>query len=172
MAEARVEGPLAQGMIAVRGDLGAASMAAALDDIGASVPGVAAITTGAVRAAWMAPDEALLLLPEAEVSETVARLTATFAQNFSLAVDVTGMRSLFRVTGPAAREVAAKLCPVDMAPEAFGETSFRRTRAAQVSAALWLDAPDAIAFVVLRSVETYMADLLRLSAEAPIGLWR
>ena len=65
--------------------------------------------------------------------------------------------------GACAREVMAKLAPVDFAPDAFEMGMFRRTRMAQVPAAFWMNGEDAFSVVCFRSVGEYMFDLLSVA---------
>jgi sarcosine oxidase subunit gamma len=68
------------------------------------------------------------------------------------------------VSGAGAREVLAKLCPVDLSPDAFTPGMFRRTRMAQVPAAFWLDAEDTFHLICFRSVADYAFNLLKTAA--------
>ena len=74
-------------------------------------------------------------------------------------------RASFRVSGPHAREVLGKLCPVDLAPAQFTPGMFRRTRMAQVPAALWLAEEDALQVICFRSQARYVFDLLCVAAQ-------
>lgn len=160
-----------QGMIMLRGDLVAPAITEAVRAVtGQAVPGprriaVRADAAGLQGAAWMSPDEALLFVPSAGVREAVARLQAALAQEFALVADISDARAMFRLQGRGWREVLARLCPVDFAPAAFGPGDFRRTRAAQVAAAVWAEADDAARLICFRSVAGYMADLLRNAAD-------
>jgi hypothetical protein len=68
----------------------------------------------------------------------VAALLAALAGKHHLVADVSDARAVFTITGDGAREVLAKCCPVDVAPGVFGPGEVRRTRAAQVAAAVWM----------------------------------
>ena len=61
--------------------------------------------------------------------------------------------------------MVAKLAPVDLAPGEFEPGQFRRTRLAQVPAALWMPEEDRIRLVVFRSVARYVFDLLSVAAQ-------
>lgn len=154
------------GMITLRGDLGSEKMRAALHKAtGLDMPGQRGIALNGERGlAWMSPDEALLMLPYAEAPATVAQLEKALAGEFALAVDVSDARAVFRIRGAGAREVLAKLCPVDLAPEAFGPGEIRRTRAAQVAAAIWISGDEEFSLVCFRSVAAYVWSLLTTAA--------
>jgi sarcosine oxidase subunit gamma len=156
-----------QGMITLRGDLYAAALrkAAAQAAGGAAMPAALKVTGGLGGGiAWMAPDEALILCPHAEVEARVAALSKALAKSFAMAVNVSDARAVFRVSGPAARDVMAKLCPLDLSADAFGPGDFRRTRMAQIAAALWMQEDGSIGIICFRSVAQYAFDLLSTAA--------
>lgn len=119
------------------------------------------LTDGARSIGWMGPDELLLILPYAEVAAMITSLTDALKGEHALIVDVSDARAMFRIDGPKAAEVLSKLCPVDFASLAPGE--MRRTRAAQVAAALWQDEAG-FTLVGFRSVAAYLMGLLTHSA--------
>ncbi|MFC2967814.1 sarcosine oxidase subunit gamma [Acidimangrovimonas pyrenivorans] len=155
-----------QGMITLRGDLGATRLKEAVKAaVGTEVPDTRRIEmVGEKGAGWMSPDELLLWLPYAEVPATLAALTAALKGEHALAIDVSDARAVFRIEGAGAREVLAKLCPVDLSPAVFGPGELRRTRAAQVAAAFWMDAEGGFTLVSFRSVAAYVMGLLTVSA--------
>lgn len=159
------EAPM-QGMITLRGDLNAAAVQkAATEASGVAMPtaGQATVTeTGGL--CWMSPDELLVLCPYADVATVLERMTQTLGTIHALAVDVSDARASFLVSGPHAREVMAKLAPVDLAPDRFTAGMFRRTRMAQVPAAFWLRDAETFQIVCFRSHATYMFDLLKTAA--------
>ena len=155
-----------QGMITLRGDLTdhtlkkAATAAAGVDMPG---PGHGHHTADG-GLCWMSPDELLVLCPYDAVAATLAQMHETLGGTHAMAVDVSDARATFQVSGPAAREVMAKLAPVDLSPEAFAPGMFRRTRLAQVPAAFWMPEPAAFRVVCFRSHAQYVFDLLRTAA--------
>ena len=159
------------GMITLRGDMAAPAMAQALDKVlGLPVPETRRIVTsadGTGRAAWMSPDELLLILPYAQVNEALAALNAALTGVHHLAENVSDARALISVEGPDARvrEVLAKLAPVDLHPTQFGPGDFRRSRLAQVAGAFWMAEPGRINVVCFRSVAQYVFDLLQAAAD-------
>lgn len=110
---------------------------------------------------WMSPDEYLLILPYAEVTEALASLAKVLKGEHHLAVDVSDARAVFRVEGERAAEVLAKLAPVDFAKLEPGE--LRRSRTAQVAAAMWQQ-DQGFTVVCFRSVGRYVFDLLANAA--------
>lgn len=157
-------GPL--GMITIRGDLEAAFLRKVVKKtIGLERPESGMCNSdGTSAVAWMSPDELLLNCPHAQVAEVLSRLHAAFEDTHTLAVDVSGARATFRIEGTHAREVLAKLAPVDLAPAKFTPGMFRRTRVGQIPAAFWLREDGAFQVVCFRSVAQYMFDQLKVAA--------
>lgn len=162
------------GMITLRGDLGApVLMDAVKAATGAAVPGVRRIETGSSgQAAWMSPDELLLIVPYDRVAAVVAGLEAALAGEFAVAADVSDARAMVTMTGPLVRDMLAKICPVDFQGFAVGEV--RRTRAAQVPAAIWREGENSWSLVCFRSVGQYVWDLLATVSKpgGEVGLYR
>ena len=156
-----------QGMITLRGDLSSPAVKKAVTAVaGTGVPKQReAAIDGTNGVAWMSPDELLLLCAYDQAPTMVATLEKALAGAHSLAVNVSDARAMFAVSGPAAREVLAKLCPVDMSPDAFKPGMFRRTRMAQVPAAFWMDGEGTIRIVCFRSVAWYVFGLLKAAAQ-------
>ncbi|MGR3382551.1 sarcosine oxidase subunit gamma [Roseovarius indicus] len=156
-----------QGMITLRGDLGSAKMTKAVKDAtGAAKPGQREITAkGDSGAAWMSPDELLVMVPYDTVADALARIETALKGEHFLAVNVSDARAMFEIKGAGVREIIAKLCPVDMAPGAFEPGSIRRTRMAQVAAAVWMTDAETIRVVCFRSVAEYVFGLLCDAAE-------
>ena len=84
------------------------------------------------------------------------------------------MRGPCSISGGAfAREVLGKLMPVDFSADAFGPGQIRRSRMAQVPAAVWMTGEDAFRVVCFRSVAQYVFDLLKTAASegGEVGLY-
>ena len=163
--------PPPPGMVTLRGDLAATPLReAVLAATGCVVPERRRIATaGDHAAAWMSPDELLLLTPPGNGHRLAAALGTALAGVHHLAADVSAARVRFRLTGPGAREVLAKGAPVDLAPTAFGPGDLRRTRLGQVAVAFWMPEPDAFDLVCFRSVADFTARWL-VTAAAPGSL--
>lgn len=154
------------GMITLRGDLASDALRDAVQQsVGLGVPDRRQALTGAgIAALWMAPDEVLLICPYAEVTGRLATLEAALSGVHFLAVDVSDARAHLHVAGPGAREVLAKLCPVDMSPDAFTSGMIRRTRMAQIAAAFWLEDGGTFHLICFRSVSDYAFNILKTAA--------
>lgn len=161
-----------QGMITLRGDLSNAKLKSVVKKVaGVAVPAVRKATvTGSTGAAWMSPDELLLLVPYADADAAVATIDAALKGTHYMAVNVSDARAYVTLSGDGAAEVLAKNAPVDLHAAAFGAGDFRRTRLGQVAAAFWLAEDGVFHIVSFRSVGDYVFDLLRVSGEAgPVG---
>jgi sarcosine oxidase, subunit gamma len=162
-ATIREIGPI--GMITLRAKAGTKGLdKAILAATGCAVPALLRMETKDDRAAgWMSPDEVLLILPYAEVSNALDAIAQALKGQHHLAVNVSDARAVFRVEGAQADQVMRKISPVDFDTLALGE--LRRSRAAQVAAAFWRD-ETGFTVVCFRSVAGYMMALLSQSAKA------
>jgi sarcosine oxidase subunit gamma len=153
-----------RGMITLRGDLSSAKLKKAVKAAtGTAVPEPRRIALGDGKAAaWMSPDELLILVPYEVAEKTVAAVETALQGEHHLVADVSDARAVFTVSGARADQVLMKLCPVDMATLADGE--IRRTRAAQVAAAFWKSGPEEYTLVSFRSVAGYVMGILETGA--------
>lgn len=156
-----------QGMIILRGDFASWDIGKALGPILSSeMPRPGQILLRKERGlAWMSPDEIMILTAYKEVPDVLARMTNELADTHALAVNVSDARAAFRLEGAHAREVLAKLCPVNLARDVFVQGMFRRTRMAQVPAAFWLCGDEAFQVICFRSQARYVFDLLCVAAQ-------
>ncbi|MDD7970677.1 sarcosine oxidase subunit gamma [Roseinatronobacter alkalisoli] len=155
-----------RGMITLRGDLSSPVLAGVLKDaMGLDMPAQRRVTqAGTAFAAWMSPDELLLMLPYDQAGAMAQKLAGALAGEFATVANVSDARAVFTLQGAAVFDALAKICPVDFSD--FAEGDIRRTRAAQVAAALWVSGADQVTLVCFRSVAQYMFDLL-CAAAAP-----
>ena len=100
-------------------------------------------------------------MPYAETAAAMDALDKALKGQHYLAAVVSDARAVFRIQGPKADQVLAKLSPVDLG--AMGPKELRRTRAAQVAAAFWM-ADGGYTLVCFRSVASYVMGLLTHSA--------
>lgn len=156
-----------RGMITLRGDFSNSKFKSALKKgLGCAIPEQRQVVTGkSGQVAWMSPDELLIMVSYPEAARIVAELQSALAGVHSLVVNVSDARAVFSVSGVEARDVMAKLAPVDFAKDAFQVGEFRRSRMAQVPAAMWLAGPDTFEIICFRSVAQYMFDLLSVAAQ-------
>ena len=155
----------ARGMITLRGDLSSAKMKKAVKAAtGQAVPTSGQfLGNGDKGVAWMSPDEVLLIVPYDGVATTIEVLNKALAKTHFLAVDVSDARATFTVSGAGARDVLARLCPVDLHADSFGVGQVRRTRLAQIAAAFWMH-DSGFDVVCFRSVADYAQGVLTRAA--------
>lgn len=149
------------GLILLRAE--AALAGGMLAPLGLTPPPPRALQGGAAgwQVGWLGPDEFLLIGPLGQVREAMAKLRAEAGDAFHLLADLSAARVALRLQGAGAREVIAKACPVDLAPEAFGPGEIRRSHAGQVGVTFWLEAPgDCVFLLAARSVAGYLFELL------------
>ncbi|GFE52060.1 sarcosine oxidase subunit gamma [Roseobacter cerasinus] len=168
------EAPL-QGMITLRGDLSDDTIRAAVKSAtGQKVPERGMINTAdGVGVCWMSPDELLILCAHGDVPDKLHQLQESLSRVHALAVNVSDARAGFILSGPHARDVLAKLCPVDLAPDRFAFGQLRRTRLAQVPAAFWMLGEDRFHLICFRSQKQYVSDVLTVSAQpgSAVNVW-
>jgi len=155
----------ARGMITLRGDLANAKIKKAVKAaVGQAIPASGQFSgKGDTGVAWMSPDELLLMVPYAGVADAIAALEKTLAKAHYLVADVSDARAVFTVAGDGARDVLARLFPVDVHADSFGAGQVRRTRLAQVAAAFWMH-DGGFDVVCFRSVADYAQGVLTRAA--------
>ncbi|ADI04679.1 sarcosine oxidase, gamma subunit [Streptomyces bingchenggensis BCW-1] len=91
---------------------------------------------------WLGPDE-WLVLSQAEGTAVAAELRNALAGAPGSIVDVSANRTTLELSGPAARQVLEKGCPLDLHPRAFGPGQAVSTTVGPVAVLLWQvdDAP-------------------------------
>ncbi|MES4908601.1 MULTISPECIES: sarcosine oxidase subunit gamma family protein [unclassified Streptomyces] len=99
-------------------------------------------TSGPHTAVWLGPDE-WLVLSQAEGTAVAAELRDALAGAPGSVVDVSANRTTLELSGPAARQVLEKGCPLDLHPRAFGPGQAVSTTVGPVAVLLWQvdDAP-------------------------------
>ena len=151
-----------QGMITLRGDINVLGEAIT-QATGCALPDQRRVTRHADCAvAWMSPDEVLILCPHGDAPKLEATLSEAFAGEFVTLANVSDARAVFTLSGTLWRDALAKLCPVDFSRLTEGD--IRRTRAAQVAAAIWVSGPETATLICFRSVAGDMFDLLRTAS--------
>ncbi|KJZ20383.1 sarcosine oxidase subunit gamma [Loktanella sp. S4079] len=161
-----------RGMITLRADLADSkvkSVCTGLSGVDFPMPGHANCV-GDKGLCWMSPDEMLILVPYAEVEAALELINKNLKKKHFLAENVSDARALILVEGSYARDVIAKLAPVDLHPDVFGPGDFRRSHLGQVAAAFWMRDADTFEVICFRSVAEYTFGLLEASAQAgPVG---
>ena len=153
-------GPL--GMLSLRAKPDLPGLTEALAALGLTRPEPRRIAvSGARSCGWMSPDEYLIVLPYDEANAALATLDQHLAGTHHLVANVSDARAVFRIEGDKAAQVLTKLMPVDFVTLAPHE--LRRSRAAQVAAAVWVQ-EGGFTLVCFRSSAAYVMGLLSHSA--------
>lgn len=159
------------GMLSLRADMSDPAIGAAIAACGLTLPErrqIRSSDTG--RMAWMSPDEALILCDTAATPALIATLSAALDETHHLLAEVSDARARFAIEGRGARVILAKLCPVDLAPGQMEPGQIRRTRLAQIAAAIWMTGPERFELVCFSSVADYAARALAGAASYPDDL--
>jgi sarcosine oxidase subunit gamma len=114
-----------------------------------------AASAGEYTALWLGPDEWLIHGP-ARAAGLAERLEGALLGCRASVVDVSDLRAAMRLSGPAARDVLAKGCAVDLHPRVFVPGMTAVTQFARLRALIHcLDAESAFDVYVERSVADY-----------------
>jgi heterotetrameric sarcosine oxidase gamma subunit len=106
--------------------------------LGAALPRRCGGTTASEThtAVWLGPDE-WLVLSQADAAATTAGLREALGGGPGSVVDVSANRTTLELSGPAARQVLEKGCPLDLHPRAFGPGRAVSTTVGPVAVLLW-----------------------------------
>jgi sarcosine oxidase subunit gamma len=140
-----------RGMVNLRLDPGNAEAMAALEAaFGFALPTTANETAGDgdTIALWLGPDEWWLVVPGPEPEagpELAEKLRAALAGHFAAATEVGESRTCIRVSGPKARALLQKGCPLDLHPRAFAAGACAQSILAKAGVTLHLFADESAA---------------------------
>ncbi|WP_405806807.1 sarcosine oxidase subunit gamma [Streptomyces sp. NBC_01187] len=106
--------------------------------LGAPLPRQCGHTTasGPHTAVWLGPDE-WLVLSQADTTAVATELREALGSDPGSVVDVSANRTTLELSGPAARQVLEKGCPLDLHPRAFGPGRAVTTTVGPVAVLLW-----------------------------------
>ncbi|WP_171112852.1 MULTISPECIES: sarcosine oxidase subunit gamma family protein [unclassified Streptomyces] len=93
-------------------------------------------TSGPRTILWLGPDE-WLVLSQADPTTVTAELREALGTDPGSVVDVSANRTTLELSGPAARQVLEKGCPLDLHPRAFGPGRAVSTTVGPVAVLLW-----------------------------------
>jgi len=162
-----VEEPFAT-MVDVRVDPSGPGATAAAELLGIELPTTASSYAKSTDTTviWLGPDEWLVTGTTLAGPELEARLREAVAPHGS-AVDVSGQRTMLRLSGSHSRDVLGKGCALDLHPSVFGGGTAAETRLGQAGVILLaLNATgDEYRILVRSSFARYLADWLLDAAE-------
>ena len=117
---------------------------------------------GDLLALWLGPDEWHIVTPPAAQTPLLDSLEAAFDGMHVAVTDVTGGQTVLTVSGPRARDVLSKGCPLDLHPNVFKPTHCAQTLLAKANVIIrCLDnSPPSFELIVRRSFAEYAAGWL------------
>ncbi|MFJ9413689.1 sarcosine oxidase subunit gamma [Streptomyces sp. NPDC101227] len=125
-------------MVNLRVDPASEAAARVEKALGAPLPRQCGHTTaaGPHTVCWLGPDE-WLVLSHGDATAVAAEVRKALAGDPGSVVDVSANRTTLELSGPAAREVLEKGCPLDLHPRAFGPGQAVSTTVGPVAVLLW-----------------------------------
>ena len=105
---------------------------------------------------WLGPDE-WLVVSEAPPSDLARHLQAAVGDAHVSVVDVSANRTTLELSGPAARAVLRKGCPVDLHPREFQPGHAVATTLARIPLLLWQTGPETYRLLPRSSFADYVA---------------
>ena len=146
------------GMISLRADLSDKKFQNIIKDVfKINVPNKLEFTSNKnLYIAWISPNELLLISKNLnEVTKLIKSIEDSLKGIEALVLDVSSSRTVFSIKGSLWRELLAKGTPINLRPNKFTSSSFRRTRLGQVSTAFWMVKTDQIYIVCGRSFQEF-----------------
>ncbi len=148
-----------RGLVNLRGDsTDVAFVAAVKKAIGMVLPTDANTVNskrGGTDILWLGPDEWLVSSPAGSSSTNAAKLAKELSRQRASVTPVSDGRTVIRLSGPHARDVLAKGCPLDFHPKAFGPGQCGQTLLGRTDMLLHCRKPDAFDIYMARSFAEY-----------------
>ena len=156
------------GYLNLRGDAGDGDFASATwSALGFHLPTEPNRTVGkdSLTAHWLGPDEWLVVTPPNVQTWLIDSLEASLEDVHASVTDLTGGYTTISLSGPKARDVLAKGCPLDLHPAVFSPGDCAQTLVAKAGAMIrCVDDSPSFELVVRRSFAEYAALWLRDAA--------
>ena len=130
------ESPI-RGLLVLRGDAAGAEFRSAVAGVLGLEPVVEPLTAARrrdVSMLWLGPDEWLVVTPDRRVERIERTLRDALEGQHAALTDVSHSRTVLVLSGPDARAVLAKGCPLDFHPRAFGPGRCAQSRLAKCQA--------------------------------------
>jgi heterotetrameric sarcosine oxidase gamma subunit len=145
-------------MVSLRVDPGSAAFVRIGQTLGAALPQVCGETSssGPHAALWLGPDE-WLVVSQDDAGALVSSLLVALGEDRGCVVDVSANRTILELSGPSAREVLEKGCPVDLHARSFGPGRAVATTVGPVPLVLWQGAALTYRLLPRSSFADYLA---------------
>ncbi len=154
------------GHLNLRCDAADAALAAALEEaLGCSLPRAPNTFTVAApsgareghKVLWLAPDEWGVVTPDGGQAALAQALRQAAGERFATVTELGAGQTLIELSGPRAREVLAKGCPLDLHPRVFGPGRCAQSRLARTVVTIaQVDAAPRFDLIVRRSFADYL----------------
>ena len=126
-----------RGLLVLRGDASAAGFRGAVSTVLGIEPVVEPLTSARKRdlsMLWLGPDEWLVVTPDRRVARIEGALRDALEGQHAALTDVSHSRTILALSGPEARAVLAKGCPLDFHPRVFEPGRCAQSRLAKCQA--------------------------------------
>lgn len=153
-----------RGMIDLRGEVSDRKFLAAVKHVlGVDLPKAPRTSAawGDIRVLWLSIDQWLVLTAADKAGDLVTALRKALAGHHTMVTNVSDMRAVIRVEGPAARVALLKGCSLDLIGGGYGEGTVRRVRFAEIAALLHVVEDDVFDLYVFRSYADYAWNFLK-----------
>lgn len=121
-------------------------------------------STGARHVLWLGPDENLILCEAGREDELLRVIRADMGSKHCAITNVTDGLCALQLTGPAARQVLAKGCALDLHPRAFGPGDCAQSLLAHAAITLVATDDDSFLMICRTSFAPYVMDWLQDAA--------
>ena len=123
-----------RGLLVLRGDAARSGFRSAVSAALGLEPVVEPLTATRKRDVsilWLGPDEWLVVTPDRRIERIEHALRDALDGQYAAVTDVSHSRTILALSGPAARAVLAKGCPLDFHPRVFGPGRCAQSRLAK-----------------------------------------
>ena len=148
-----------RGLLVLRGDAARSGFRSAVSAALGLEPVVEPLTAARKRDVsmlWLGPDEWLVAVPDRRIERIGQALRGALDEQHAAVTDVSHSRTILALSGPDARAVLAKGCPLDFHPRVFGPGRCAQSRLAKCQVLIHqTTAEPAFEIYVMRSFAEY-----------------
>jgi sarcosine oxidase subunit gamma len=122
-----------------------------------------------LKVLWLGPDEWLIVTSEGSEGRVVNEVQQASGDGFATAIELGSGQTVIELSGPRAREVIAKGCPLDLHPRVFGPGRCAQSRLARALVTLaQVDDTPTFELIVRRSYADYVWQWLVDACQHPV----